>query len=106
MTPRERATSLARQLFHNAVGDRAERLMLVDKDNRDLGGWAFLPIVDQIESAIAAAVSEKDAEIERLRAAIAAMKVRCTCDLNEYSYCDCGADAHNARIDALLEGKE
>jgi len=45
------------------------------------------------------------AEIERLRAAIKAMKFYCSCDLDEHGYCDCGAAEQNARIDAILEAK-
>lgn len=59
MTPRERAEKLANYLFTSGYGDKAHRLMLVDENKRDLGGWSYWPVVDMIEDAIKDALANK-----------------------------------------------
>ena len=38
---------IADDLFVNGSGDKADRLMLVDENNRDLGGWCHQAVVDR-----------------------------------------------------------
>lgn len=42
------ATKIAADLFRNGIGEQAHRLVLVDRDDRDLGGWCRQAVVDTI----------------------------------------------------------
>lgn len=43
------ATLIARDLFTNGGGSRADRLVLVqDGKPQDLGGWSMQPVIDRI----------------------------------------------------------
>lgn len=42
------AAAIVERLFTNGAGQRAERLVLTDRNGRDLGGWADKPAQDQI----------------------------------------------------------
>jgi hypothetical protein len=55
VTRREVAEKIAEAIFVNGQGQKAERLVLtVDgPPQRDLGGWGFRPIIDQIEKVLA-----------------------------------------------------
>lgn len=46
------ARQIAERLFINGAGEKADRLMLVDEDDKDLGGWCEGAVVDQAASAI------------------------------------------------------
>lgn len=49
-----KAQRIADRLFVNGAGERAARLVLVDAQRRDLGGWSFAAVVDQIEQVLTA----------------------------------------------------
>ena len=42
------AEKIATRLFVNGLGQEAARLVLVDSNNRDLGGWCKRAVIDQI----------------------------------------------------------
>lgn len=46
------AERIARDLFTNGQGEHAERLVLIDANGRDLGGWCEQAVVDRIEGAL------------------------------------------------------
>jgi len=41
--------------FTNGAGQKADRLVLVDSDGRDLGGWGKKPFADRLRDMLAAA---------------------------------------------------
>ena len=43
------ARQIAREIFTAGNGKRACRVALIDKDGRDLGGWAEKPVRDLVE---------------------------------------------------------
>ena len=45
--------ALVADLFTNGLGEEAERLVLVDARNRDLGGWCRTAVTDRIRAAVA-----------------------------------------------------
>jgi len=36
------------ELFTNGMGAKAERIVLIAQDGRDLGGWGKKPLIDQL----------------------------------------------------------
>lgn len=46
------ATRIAKDLFTNGMKERADRLALMSKDGRDLGGWGLEPMRDRIANAL------------------------------------------------------
>lgn len=60
------AEKLADYLMVNVVGQRATRLMLVDDDNSDLGGWGRQPLVDKFAIALDAARRKGMEEAEKV----------------------------------------
>jgi len=42
------ADRIVADIFRNGAGERAERLVLLSKEGRDLGGWGALPLADRI----------------------------------------------------------
>ena len=59
MTRRKLAERIAERLFRNGQGQRADRLVLTlggdhlgQPERPNLGGWGFLPAVDQIEEVL------------------------------------------------------
>ena len=75
MTARERAEKLAAFLLTDGVGQRAVRLVLVDDQKNDLGGWGFHPLVYQIEQAIQVAIEEERERHAKLLNAYARSKI-------------------------------
>jgi len=35
-------------LFQNGMGEKAQRLVLMSQDGRNLGGWSKEPLIDQL----------------------------------------------------------
>ena len=54
MTARERAMTIAEELFRNGFGEEAKRLVLELDDGRDGGGWSKKAAIDRIEAALRA----------------------------------------------------
>jgi len=52
--PPSLAERIAEGLFHSGLGQDAERLVLVSKSGRDLGGWGRGPLIDRIDGLIEA----------------------------------------------------
>jgi hypothetical protein len=52
MTPKELAQQIAALLFTTGNGQKAKRLVLIDEDGRDLGGWGERPVADLIEDVL------------------------------------------------------
>lgn len=49
MTPREKAKQITEFLFTSATGRKAARLVLIDADGQDMGGWGEQPMAGWIE---------------------------------------------------------
>lgn len=56
-TARAIAEQIVRELFRNGFGDEADRLVLMTRDRRDVGGWGRGPAHDRIERIIADALA-------------------------------------------------
>lgn len=48
LDPREVARRITLDLFTNGQGDKAERLVMLDADGKDLGGWSPLGMASRI----------------------------------------------------------
>jgi hypothetical protein len=48
MTATRIAKQIARSLFTNGMGEKAVRLVLIDENGRDLGGWSEQAVVTWI----------------------------------------------------------
>ena len=46
------ADACAAELMVNGMGQKAERLVLISRNGRDLGGWGRLPLRDRILAAM------------------------------------------------------
>lgn len=46
---RKLADAIVSDVFRNGQGIEADRLVLVDESDRDLGGWGRKPFADRIE---------------------------------------------------------
>ena len=46
------ASEIVETMFRNGRGNEADRLVLVDSSDRDLGGWGRRPFADRIEPLI------------------------------------------------------
>lgn len=55
------AAEIAALLFTTGAGRKAQRLVLVDENKRDLGGWGEKPIADLIEAKLRAVAGKKKA---------------------------------------------
>jgi len=55
---KEAAERLARELFTNGFGDKADRLELVLPNNRRVGGWCEEVVVDRIMNVLISARNE------------------------------------------------
>jgi hypothetical protein len=55
------AEVLVDMLMVNGQGYKAERLVLMAKDGRDLGGWGRLPAIDHLAPVIDAAMNAREA---------------------------------------------
>lgn len=94
------AREIADDLFHNGVGQEADRLVLTLQPNRDIGGWCKQAVVDRIASALSAA-----------REPVAEMKERCAETVEDFdgwvsctcSECRADAGSHAVRIGASME---
>jgi len=63
---RKLAQLIANRLFTNGMGEEAHRLVLELTGKRDGGGWCKQAVVDQIEDALQAQLSDQRTTIERL----------------------------------------
>ncbi len=45
---RAKAEAIVRDIMNHHTDRPAERLVLIDRNGRDQGGWGFLPLVDRI----------------------------------------------------------
>ena len=52
-------TTLINALFTNGIGEKAERLVLVDRAGRNLGGWSRAAIVQQLRTHLAALLAQE-----------------------------------------------
>jgi len=51
-TPRQLAERIVRDLFTTGLGERATRLVLIDVNDRNLGGWSERAMTDRIARAL------------------------------------------------------
>ena len=67
----EIAGRITRELFTSGGNnEEAERLVLLASDGRDLGGWVFGPVAEQILEALCEVAKETNAELARFQAIV------------------------------------
>jgi len=59
------ATRITTEIFENGFGEKADRLMLVGRGERDLGGWGFQPLREAISELLAEEVQKNKQVITR-----------------------------------------